>query len=173
MVSLALADDVSVALQGGIGQSRSLSNERSTLPEARRKRAERGGAEAGEARRAMSGLGRLFGRGEPERDWSPGGAGRRGRGKTQETPSRKPRWASRRRLVRAPGSGCLPSPSSEGRAGGREGARVEGVATVQAAGGEACGTSSCLSAFSPFQITGAYFMLGHRQSEVTEESLPS
>ena len=26
----------------------------------------------------MSGLGRLFGRGEPGRDWSPGGAGRRG-----------------------------------------------------------------------------------------------
>ena len=33
------------------------------------------GAEAGEARVAMSGLGRLFGRGEPGRGWSPGGAG--------------------------------------------------------------------------------------------------
>nr|XP_030710500.1 transmembrane 9 superfamily member 1 isoform X3 [Globicephala melas] len=36
---------------------------------------------------------------------------------------------------------------------------------------KAWGTSCCLSAFSPFQNTGASFMLGQRQSEVTQERL--
>lgn len=60
-------------------------------PGARRKRTGYRGAEAGEARVAMSGLGRLFGRGEPRRDWSPGGAGCSGlEAGEQETLSEKP-----------------------------------------------------------------------------------
>ena len=45
---------------------------------------------------------------------------------------------------------------------------MEGVATVLAPTVEALGTS--FLACSPFQSTGASFMLGRRQSEVTQES---
>lgn len=43
------------------------------------------------------------------------------------------------------------------------------VAAALAPAVKAWGTSCCLSAFSPFQNTGASFMLGQRQSEVTQE----
>lgn len=69
----------------------------------------------------MSGLGRLFGRGEPGRDWPPGGAGRRGleAGRAGDavwkTPITRPSPEPAPQLVSVRGSSCLPR---EGRARG-------------------------------------------------------
>lgn len=118
----------------------------------------------------MSGLGRLFGRGEPgearRREVRAAGGVRGGRG---PGPSRRPRprrseASSRARgpcLVGAPGSGCPASPAAEGRAGGRRG-RERRVPAVQAGGR---GASFRLPPSSLFRNAGASFKLARRGSE--------
>lgn len=105
MGSSAPLDDVVAVPQGGIGRGQSPRDETGPSPRARRKCAGRRGAQAGEAGVAMSGLGRLFGRGEPGETGRPGGAGPRGRGDRRgrdpgDRLSRKSRPMARQGLLR-------------------------------------------------------------------------